>query len=171
VPVSLTSGIALFCTRAFRIVLLAVLACASAAAQKSKLPAAELRSWRVTPGEFGPVIEIVSTRPLTPKIQVVENPLRLVIDLPGSSIGAARTRLPFRDQQIKSVRLNQFQSAPPVSRIVLDLAAPVLYTWDAAGSRLNIRIRPDDAARAKPQSVAGISAGPQAIAVPVAVGT
>src|SRR6185437_11655576 len=116
---------------------------------------AELRSWRVTAGEYGPVIEVISTQPLTPKIQVVENPLRLVIDLPGSTIGSARTRIQFRNEQIKSVRLNQFQSSPPVSRIVLDLSAPVQYTWDANGSRLNIRIRPDDAARAKPPSTVG----------------
>ena len=117
------------------------------------------------------MIEVVSTRPITPKIQVVENPLRLVIDLPGSIIGTARTRIPFRNEQIKSVRLNQFQSAPPVSRIVLDLNAPVQYTWDADANRLHIRIRADEAARAKPPSVAGLAMGPQPVAVPVAVGT
>jgi hypothetical protein len=54
---------------------------------------------------------------------------------------------------------------------VLDLAAPVQYTWDANGSRLNIRIRADEAARAKPLSVPGLTMGPQPVAVPVAVGT
>jgi hypothetical protein len=161
----------LLCARAFRIVFVAALAIVPTFAQNSGPKTAELRSWRVVPGEVGPVIEVVATRPLTPKIQIVENPLRLVIDLPGSTVGAARTHLPFRNEQIKGVRLNQFQNAPPVTRIVLDLAAPILYTWDAAGSRLNIRIRPDESARAKPQSVAGISMGPQPVAVPVAVGT
>lgn len=161
----------MFSERALRIVLFAGLAAIFASAQTASSRTAELRSWRVTAGEYGPVIEVVATRPLTPKIQVVENPLRLVIDLPGSTIGSARTRIPFRNQQIKSIRLNQFQSSPPVSRIVLDLDAPVQYTWDAAGDRLNIRVRPDDAARAKPPSVAGLAMGPQPIAVPVAVGT
>lgn len=161
----------MFCLRALRIAFLVGLAATVLFAQSGRSRIAELRSWQVTAGEFGPVIEVVSTRPLTPKIQVVENPLRLVIDLPGSSIGSARTRLPFRNEQIKSVRLNQFQSSPPVSRIVLDLAAPVQYTWDANGNRLNIRVRPDEAARAKPPSVAGVAMGPQPVAVPVAVGT
>lgn len=161
----------MFSERALRIVLFAGLAVTFSAAQSGSSRTAELRSWRVTAGEYGPVIEVVATRPLTPKIQVVENPLRLVIDLPGSTIGSARTRIPFRNQQIKSIRLNQFQSSPPVSRIVLDLNAPVQYTWDAAGNRLNIRVRPDDAARAKPPSVAGLAMGPQPVAVPVAVGT
>lgn len=161
----------MFSARLLRIVLLAGFAALCAEGQASGSSPAELRSWRVTPGEFGPVVEVVSTRPLTPKIQVVENPLRLVIDLPGATVGTARTRIPFRNGQIKGVRLNQFQSSPPVSRIVLDLTAPVLYTWDAQGSRLNIRIRADDAARAKPLSVPGLSVGAEAIAVPVAVGT
>lgn len=157
--------------RALRMVFLAGLAGFSASAQNSGSRTAELISWHITGGEFGPVIEVVATRPLTPKIQVVENPLRLVIDLPGSTVGTVRTRIPFRNEQIKNVRLNQFQSMPPVSRIVLDLAAPVQYTWDANGTRLKIRIRADDAARARPQAVAGISAGPQPVAVPVAIGT
>ena len=160
----------MFCPRALRIVLFAGFAATLASAQSGSRTA-ELRSWRVIAGEYGPVIQVVSTRPITPKIQVVENPLRLVIDLPGSTIGSARTRIPFRNEQIKSLRLNQYQSSPPVSRIVLDLAAPVQYTWDASGNQLNVRIRADEAARAKPPSVAGLAMGPQPVAVPVAVGT
>jgi hypothetical protein len=161
----------LLCLRALRIAFLVGLAATVVFAQSGRSRTAELRSWRVTAGEFGPVIEVVSTRPITPKIQVVENPLRLVIDLPGSTIGSARTRIPFRNEQIKSVRLNQFQSSPPVSRIVLDLSGPVQYTWDADGNLLHIRVRADEAARAKPPSVAGLAMGPQPVAVPVAVGT
>ena len=170
VDIHQNSGIALFPARALRIAFLA-LGGLAASAQNRDPRTAELRSWRVTAGEFGPVIEVLASRPLTPKIQVVENPLRLVIDLPGSTIGSARTRIPFRNEQIKSVRLNQFQTTPPVTRIVLDLAAPVQYTWDANGNRLNIRVRIDDAARAKPPSVAGLSSGPEPVAVPVAIGT
>lgn len=159
------------CPRALRIVVLVCLSATLVSAEGGSSRIAELRSWGITAGEFGPVIEVVSTRPITPKIQVVENPLRLVIDLPGSTIGTARTRSPFRNEQVKSVRLNQFQSTPPISRIVLDLNGPVQYTWDASGNRLHIRIRADEAAHAKPPSVAGLALGPQPVAVPVAVGT
>jgi hypothetical protein len=164
----------LFFARAPRVVFVAVFATFIAFAQSTRsAPSAisELRSVRVTPGELGPVLEIFSTRPLTPKIQVVEKPLRLVIDLPGSSIGSARTRIPFRNEQIQSIRLSQYQNSPAVSRVVLDLTGPVLYTWDAAGNRLNIRIRADSAATAKPPSVPVFTAGVQPVAVPVAVGT
>jgi hypothetical protein len=117
------------------------------------------------------VVEVQSSHPLTPKVQVVEQPLRLVIDLPDSTLGTVRQRIPFRNEQIKSIRVSQYQSDPAVTRIVLDLAAPVLYTWDAAGNHLRIRIRADQSATAKPPSVPAFTAGVQPVAVPVAVGT
>jgi hypothetical protein len=130
-----------------------------------------VQSIRVIPAESGANIEILATRPLTPQLQTVEGPLRLVIDLPDSTLNTQRKRIAFRNQQIKGVRMNQHQVAPAVTRIVLDLAAPVSYTWDALGNRLNIRIRPDEAASAKPASVPALTPGAQPIAVPYAQGS
>jgi len=132
---------------------------------------AQISSVRVVPGENGPIIEIVSSKPLNPKLQTVEGPLRLVIDLPGATLSTPRRKIPFRNEQIKSIRVNQYQSEPAVARIVVDLDAPVRYTWDAMGDRLRIRLRADEAATAKPPSVPGLPIGPQAVAVPVAIGT
>jgi AMIN domain len=130
---------------------------------------AEVQSVRVVPSDNGPVLEIVSTRPLTPQFQIVESPLRLVVDLPDSTLNTVRRRIPFRDEQIKSIRMDQYQA--DVTRVVVDLGAPVKYTWDAMGNRLNIRIRHDEQATAKPPSVTALSYGPQPAVVPVAVGT
>jgi hypothetical protein len=55
--------------------------------------------------------------------------------------------------------------------VVVDLAAPVKYTWDAMGNRLRIRMSADEAATAKPPSVPAFTAGVQPAAVPVAIGT
>jgi AMIN domain len=137
----------------------------------SKRPRADVRSVTVTSDDFGPVIEILATHPLTPQIQTVENPLRLVIDLPDSNLSTPKRRIPFRNEQIKSIRLNQYQTEPAVSRIVVDLAGPVRYTWDASGTRLRIRIRGNQAATAKPPSVPALTAGVQPAAVPVAIGS
>jgi YD repeat-containing protein len=164
----------LFSARTYRCILLAGLTAAVAVAQTARShtgSVSELRSVRVTPGEYGPVLEVLSSRQLTPNIQVVEQPLRLVIDLPDSTIGSARTKIPFRNEQIKSIRLNQYQTSPAVTRIVLDLSAPVQYTWDGSGNRLRIRIRADQSATAKPPSVSAFTTGIQPVAVPVAVGT
>ena len=130
-----------------------------------------VQSIRVIPAESGATIEILATRPLTPQLQTVEGPLRLVIDLPDSTLNIPRKRIPFRNQQIKGVRMNQYQVAPAITRIVLDLATPVSYTWDALGNRLNIRIRPDEAASAKPASVPALTPAAQPIAVPYAEGS
>jgi hypothetical protein len=157
----------LSCARAHvcAIVLVALAASAFAADQ----PAAGVQSVKIIPGESGATIEILATRPLTPQLQTVEGPLRLVIDLPGSVLNLPRKRIPFRNQQIKGVRMNQYQTG--VSRIVLDLTSPVQYTWDALGNRLNIRIHPDEAATAKPPTAPAMTPGTEPVAVPVASGS
>jgi hypothetical protein len=103
-------------------------------------------------------------------MQTVEKPLRLVIDLPGSTLNTLSKRVPFHNEQIKDIRLNQHQTSPPISRIVVDLAVPVRCTWEAAGNRLKIRIRADEAAMAKPPTVPAATPASQPVAVPYAPG-
>jgi AMIN domain len=159
----------LSCARAQCCVLFVALAAVSAFAGDQ--PVAGVQSVKVVPGEGGATVEILATRPLTPQFQTVEGPLRLVIDLPDSTLNVQRKRISFRNQQIKGVRMNQYQASPAVTRIVLDLAAPVQYTWDALGNRLNIRIRADEAASAKPATAPALTPGTQPIAVPYAEGS
>jgi len=73
--------------------LLVALAGVYAAAQSDGAAShrAEIRSVTVIPGDNGPVLAILATRPITPQLQLVENPLRLVIDLPAFR-QAARTK-------------------------------------------------------------------------------
>jgi len=146
-----------------------VLVALAASAYGSDQPTAGVQSVKIIPGETGAIVEILATRPLTPQLQTVEAPLRLVIDLPGSILNVPRKRIPFRNQQIKGVRMNQYQAG--VSRIVLDLTSPVQYTWDALGNRLNIRIHPDEAATAKPATAPAMTPGTEPVAVPYAEGS
>ena len=131
----------------------------------------EVRSVTILPENDSSTIAIISTGPLTPKLQVVEEPLRLVIDVPGAMQSSVRKKIPFRNEQIKGIRVSQNQADPPVTRIVVDLAGPVLYNWDALANRLNIRVRADQAATAKPPTVPAFSAGTQPVAVPYAEGS
>ena len=103
-------------------------------------PPALVRSVRMVPDPDGPAVEIVTTRPLNPDITLVESPERLVIDLNKAILPASKT-IPFRDEQVTGVRVNQFQKNPPITRIVVDLTKPIGYSWDAAGNRLMIRLR------------------------------
>lgn len=154
------------CARAH---LCAILLAACAICSFADVSPAGVESVRVVPNQSGATVEILATRPLTPQIQTVEGPSRLVIDLPGSILNAQRKRISFRNQQVKGIRINQFQAN--VTRIVIDLAAPVQYTWDALGNRLNIRIHPDESSSAKPLTAPAMTPGTEPIAVPVAEGS
>jgi hypothetical protein len=99
----------------------------------------------------GPVVEIISSRPLVPAISKLENPPRIVIDLPNARLAGHEKRLDLRGSEIRGVRVNQFQQDPPVARIVVDLSKPVTYTWDAAGNRLMVRLHSiEEAVKAVP---------------------
>jgi AMIN domain len=127
-------------------------------ADEGRLPTALVRSVRVIPGPQGASIEILATRPLTPTITTVNNPLRLVVDLPKSLV-ASRKRISYRDPQVLGVRVDQFQLDPPTVRLVIDLDKEAGTSWDAAGNRLMIRLHPPGPAAAEASVPATFSQG------------
>ena len=133
-------------------------------------PLAAVEAVKVKAENDGAILEVISSKPIAPEIQTIENPLRLVIDLPGSTLSTPKRRIPFRNAQIKDVRLSQHQTKPAVTRIVIDLAAPVQCTWKASGATLNIRIKPDESANAKPPTVSTAVPATRPVAVPYAPG-
>jgi hypothetical protein len=109
----------------------------------SKAPAtkiAAVKSFRIIQEKTGPALEILATHPMIPAIQLIENPTRLVIDLPNARIDMTQKRMNVKSDQITAVRADQFQDNPPVARVVLDLQAPRTYTWDSAGNRLVVHL-------------------------------
>ena len=134
---------------------------------------AVVRAVRVIPLREGPVVEILSSKPLVPSVTLLDGPSRLVIDLPGANLAMTHKRVDFRSEEINGVRADQFQNNPPITRVVVDLVQPVGYTWDAAGNRLMVRIHASAdavAARAQPPSVPAFTRGEQPVAVPVSPG-
>jgi hypothetical protein len=131
-----------------------------------------VRSVRVLPG---PAVEILSSRPLVPAISTLDNPPRLVIDLPNADLPSAlqsgNNGIDSPSQEIRRVRVNQYQNAPPVARVVVDLLRPVGHTWDAAGNRLMVRLHTSDEVTAKPPSVPAFTQGIQPVAVPLGPGS
>jgi hypothetical protein len=131
-----------------------------------------VRSVRVLPG---PAVEILSSRPLVPAISTLDNPPRLVIDLPNADLPSAlqsgNNRIDSPSQEIRRVRINQYQNAPPIARVVVDLLKPVGHTWDAAGNRLMVRLHSSEQVTAKPPTVPAFTQGVRPVAVPLGPGS
>jgi len=115
----------------------------------------------------GLAVEILTNRPLQPSIQTLDNPPRVVVDLIGASNGVKRKRTPVQGEVISAIRVDQYQASPPVTRVVIDLVAKQAYSWDAAGNRLMVRLKP---AETKAPEVPTLSTGGKPPVVPVTPG-
>ncbi len=124
----------------------------SAPQSQASLDVASVQSVRMISAWDGPAIEILD-QPVSPSITRLENPPRLVIDLPNTVLSATLPRVDFHNDQVKRVRVSQYRTAPsPVARIVVDLIAPVDSSWDAARNRLMVRMRTSTQTAATPLS-------------------
>ena len=120
----------------------AVPASARQTQDSSKSENAVVTSVRVVSDRGVPAVEIISTHPVVPAIQSLNSPPRLVIDLLRARSGLQLKRIPVQQENILAIRAEDFQKDPPIMRIVLDLLAPYGYTWDEAGNRLMVRLKP-----------------------------
>jgi len=136
-------------------------------------PPRTIQSVRIIYEKGAPAVEIVSSGAVIPEIQNLDSPPRLVIDLPNSRLGSTQNRIPVKRENILAIRVRQYQSSPPVTRIVLDLLSPYGHSWDGAGNRLLVRLKPPDpvaVAKAPPaeaQGPSGFSLTTDAVVVPV----
>lgn len=111
---------------------------------------AQVTAARVSFDNGIPVVEVDSTQPLTPTIQMLDSPPRLVIDLPRAHMSMQRRRIPVQKENILTLRAEQYQIEPAMARIVVDMLVPCAYTWDAAGNRLMVRLKAAEEATAHP---------------------
>ncbi|MBE9031167.1 AMIN domain-containing protein, partial [filamentous cyanobacterium LEGE 11480] len=100
--------------------------CAASVAVLMALPAqaAKLQTWGYDVNRNQ--LEFTTDAGVQPKAQLIMNPTRLVIDLPGVVFGRRQVRQPVKSSAIKSLRVGQFEKN--ITRIVVELEPG--YTLD-----------------------------------------
>jgi hypothetical protein len=109
-------------------------------APESAPPAVSITRVPITPAGRGEVrrvavlktsgateIEIETSQRMTPEVQTVTGPDRLVIDFPQASPGPLLRALAVNQGEVKGVRVGLLSAKPPVTRVVLDLKSPQAY--------------------------------------------
>jgi hypothetical protein len=85
-------------------------------------------------------LQIQTSSPVTPQTQLIPNPERLVIDLPGALPSAALHELNVNRNEVKRVRVGVFSTSPLVTRIVLDLNSPAPYQVARVASGFTVTV-------------------------------
>lgn len=90
-------------------------------------------------------VEITASGPVTPQAQVITGPDRLIIDFPNAIPGSSLRNLAVNRGDVKNVRVGLFASAPPVTRVVVDLSAAPHYQVFPSGKTVIVKLSPDGA--------------------------
>lgn len=113
---------------------------ASAAAPSASGAPALVRNINVVRSGEGFQVEISGTEPMRAKTLKLTNPDRIVVDVPNSATIGQHT-VKVDSGSVIDVRMGQFQAAPPVTRIVVDLRAPMDFDVAPNGDKLVLNLR------------------------------
>jgi type IV pilus assembly protein PilQ len=94
----------------------------------------------VTHGQQGLDIEVAGSGPLTGKTMRLTAPDRLVLDIPNSLLEGRPLDIAVNSNGVKAVRAARYQSDPPVTRVVVDLAASRDFDLIPNGNRLLLKL-------------------------------
>ena len=88
---------------------------------------AALQRLEVTHGEDGISIEITARGQLTPKLNTLDSPARVMLDLPNTVAATEQRHIGVDSDGVKSVRIGMDGQTPPTTRIVVDLVQACRY--------------------------------------------
>ncbi len=95
----------------------------------------------VARGKDGINVEILGTGAMTPKAMKLTAPDRVVIDVP-NAVPLRKREIAVHSADIKTVRVARYQVDPPVTRVVVDLAANKDFEVVPSGRKVTIKLRP-----------------------------
>jgi AMIN domain len=87
-----------------------------------------------------PAVEIITTAPVKPKMSKLDEPMRLVIDLPNTNMSVPSKLVPVKSQDVGAIRLELRTTDPPLVHVEIDLLKPLDYTWESSGNRLLVQL-------------------------------
>jgi AMIN domain len=93
-------------------------------------------------------LQVQTSAPVATQAQIISDPERLVIDIAGAVPGPGLRGLTVNRNEVRRVRVGLFSTAPPVTRIVLDLNSPEWYriTPGPSGFTVNLGAGPGSTA-------------------------
>ncbi|HWX55218.1 MAG TPA: type IV pilus secretin PilQ [Verrucomicrobiae bacterium] len=125
----------------------------SAVTAPSSIGTSHIRNISVARGKEGLNIEITADGPITGKTMKLSGPDRLVLDIPNSILeGTNKREIPVNSNSVKDVRAARYQSAPPATRVVVDLASARDFEVVSSANRLVLQMK--DPVSALPMSPA-----------------
>jgi type IV pilus assembly protein PilQ len=140
---------------------------AAAPVAKSASKTASVKNLAVVRGKSGMEVEILASAPVTPQTMKLTSPDRVVLDLP-NTVPAGKRELSVNGSDIKTVRMARFQVDPPVTRVVVDLAANRDYEVVPSGNKIILKFheaKPAQAANAPVEAPMSAPATPAPVSV------
>ena len=103
---------------------------------------AEIRKIKVVRSGERIRLEITLTHSVDPRVTIVTNPDRLVLDLPTTSASPKQRRIAVNRNGVKQIRIGLNGATPPVTRAVVDIDRARPYELAIAGSTVTLTVLP-----------------------------
>ncbi len=104
-------------------------------------PISRINNISVARGKDALNIEISGTGPMTAKTMKLTQPDRVVVDIPNSVLQGRSRDIQVNSNDVKAVRAARYQSAPPATRVVVDMAAMGDFEVVPSGNKLVVKLR------------------------------
>ena len=98
-------------------------------------------------------VEISGNGPMSPKAMKLSSPARVVVDIANAVPAVHNKTVSVNSADVKEIRMGRFQSAPPVTRIVVDLAEAHDFDLVPSGNKVVLKLHTTEAHASTPAPV------------------